>query len=1099
MSSKDLAKLSKAAKDAKEKAKKAEDALKNELKKLNAEITKKKASKKKIKLEAYETGKKVAFIKKLNDDFDDLEIDIKYKEKVQSDLEDNFNNGIYEFNGNELDHIYWKTQYDDDKELLIIRTLAKSYDLGKNLKNGKLTDKFMDKVNFDFEFTNMNEVTAYITFENITNIETEIVLINVIAGNFKIIPNKYRHMFTKLRDYFTSTALQALLAHALLDNIELTIYPFLMNKKGKVISYRNPENQQHRYIKTDKRSYKKIFGKIRLRDVTVEDVNIDNIEYNIKNNCVKSYFNLHYGKDNVIQYLKEDEPNTFEILDFAREVKLNVYTYDQNKVLMYKYNCESKYKDLHYFFHNNHMFVFKPDKTTQESMSYKKDLNLDEEYNKKIYVDTEQEYKKLYIDYSKKYSMINCGNLNFPIKNNCSIIFDPNYKKKREQLDTFKYNSDNVHTCIDAHITIKTNNRDKTGLRGYLNEDTLKSLDGFSKIRNFHTNIEDDIRYDMVSCYLSILFQYLIFPINTVNDYWEKYNNEDIEDYYIYFCSFNSYDKILHPIDDAMMGTCVKFLKEKGIIKKIKYVLKIVHTKNINKKLLPSKFKDQEKEEKHFDKEFLIYYIGWLMKMTSEEVKKSIVNDEEEVKGLLDYYKNSSAYIITKSKKINTNKDGIVDTNNNKFQFKYTSITNKFNNGMIINFMIKDLINLTLYKFNEKFMKDNPDSILNTIKTDALGYILKKKPIHNNYVDANEIGKFKIEKYTFDEKNIKIPLYNTKINISINKIDKKHKINKTKINTNLKKEYKKEDKEDKEDIKEFYEITESTYEPCEIIIEEKQQLNIYPSCMYLYFITHKKSFFLDARGGYGKSYLLDNHILPCLLEKEYIMTSVVVENCKQYKKCRTLQSLLNKKSNNELIRTFKKKKYLIIDEAVQITQMNLLQLEFIKNNTNCKFIMLSDMNQTIVDNYEGLPFINTYFTHKLMDFNMLKINKHKNIRYDDELNKIIDKVEELKDDLPKLRQYVIKTFKNNKESNDAINLCYTNNYRLNSDDDCKTVHIVQGKTLKDNYSIHEINKMPFDVIYTAVTRATTKDQITIIFDIHEYGRTESANKNTGGG
>lgn len=1024
-------------------------------------------------------SKKLAYLNCINSNFDSLEKDKelnreklqqlvnkryddpnKYKKETEAEFNARDEEDIeYIFNGSLEDEYNLDDYAGVDDGLYIVRGLATYYDIKKYLdKKGFLKKKFLDKIDFDFTFKNGKNHKAFINYNNVDNIETEIFLLNIVSGNFKIVPKSHEYLYKKIRDHINSEFMQAILANALLDNIHLTTYPFTINKAHtKILRYRNPLNKDHRLIKTDGRTYKKTFKQIRLREVTFQDVNIDNIEYNINDNCVKSYFRNNYGKNNVKEYLIEDEPNTIEILEFAKKVNIEVYVYNINKDLLYSHIPEeTEYKILHYFIHNNHMFVFNPHVKKQESMLYNPYININQLYDKKIYVEELSEFNKLLKQYKKDYSMINYNKMNFPVKNNCNIIFDPLYKEKRKVLDDFKYNSDNIYNCIDRYIGIKDNATDVGGLRGFLNEETLKSFIGFKKIRFYKTNLLDDIRFDMVHCYGAPFYSYRLFPVPSLNDYWEKYKNEEIVDYYIYYCTFKYYDIILHPVDDITYGECLKYLlKEGNIIESIKSVLKVSNTRKINQSILPNKLLDDKSEHNHIPKKFLIHYAGFLASLTSDRTTYSIVNDNDEAYELMNKYNTSSIY--SNETKLNNN------------IFKHTTITNKFYNGLLVNFMIKELTNLALYKLNKQFLNDNPAAILNSIHTDAIGYIIQEKPKYNEYIDSNIVGKFKVEKYSFDPKNIKFLYYDPNKKVEDNILDGVC--------------YIKDPLEDNGFVE--YNMRESDYESRKIINREVLKLNNYDSSEYKTLINNNNGFSLCANAGYGKSYLLKEDISPYLSLKKYthIICSTVSENCEQFDNCNTLQILLHMKTNEQLIDTFKDINYLIIDEAVQIKQEHLIKLEFIKNNTNCKFIMLCDFNQCVVENYDGIPFINTYFCHKLIDFNILTIKKHKNIRYDKELDIILDKVIELKNNLIKLRQYIKKVFNNISKkdaTNELTNLCYTNNYRKESKFDCSTVHKVQGKTLKDDFYIHEIDKMPFSVIYTAISRAIKKNQISII-------------------
>ena len=1038
------------------------------LKKLNEEVAKKKSTKKKSNKKKiigkhdidHPNYKEPTWLKHAKAYFNSLIIKKKDKEFLQELLEERLDK-----TKNDEYLIYDLTEYPEfDKDLFIVRSLAKLYDISKYIdKNtGKLNEKFMKKVDLDFYFKNGKNLTAEIAYNPNDNIETEIFLLNAVSGNYKIIPKKYNYLTTEIRDLTNSQFMQGVLASALLDNIDKTTRPFTLNKKGVVLKYQNPLNTQHRLINTTGRTYKQIFKKIRLKEVKFDDVNIDYIDYNISKNCVRSYFTTTYGKDNVKKYLKSDEPDTDEIFEFAKEINLNIDVYNQNRDLIDSYECkDSEYKKLSYFIHNTHMYVFNPeDEKKQEPILYNKDT-FEEDKDKKIYITDKKIYNKLLKEHKKKYSMLQYNSMSFPTKDNCTVVFDPLFKEKKDVLDDFKYNSDSIYNCIEKQLELK----------GYLNEETLESVRGYKIIRYYKTNFEDDVRFDMNSSYLYPLYRDRVFPVPSVNDYWEKYKESDkIVDHYFYKCTFKYYDKIIHPSNDMIYGEVLKFIiKKGGILKKIISVLKITNTISIGKEYLPNKILTEENEHKHFPKKFIIHYIGWLQSLTSESTKYSDIKNLDEAQALIDQYETSSAYTNVSS--YMKQKDEDYDIKDEDYDikednvlctFKHTIITNKFSNGLLAAYAIKSLINIRLYEFNEQFLIDNPKAILNSIHTDSLGYRLKEKikdkellyqklsfNMESEYINKNKIGKFKIEKFNFFS----------------NKDEFKESL------SNYEKMY--------------YEMYESNYEPREIKDREELKINYQDSSKYKEMIKNNKSFQLEAPAGFGKSYFVENYILKELEEEDYILTSTVIHNCQQFKNCVTLQSLLHMKNNEQLINQFKDKKYLIIDEAVQLTQYNMLQLEFIKSNTKCKFIMLSDFNQCIVDNYNGQAFIETYFCHKLMDFNVLNIKKHKNIRYDNELYEILTKVIILKDDILALRKFVIKSFKNKSKDKacellTTINLCYTNNYRKKEGFHCSTVHKMQGKTIKNKFQIHEINKMDFRLIYTAISRATTKDQITII-------------------
>ena len=71
------------------------------------------------------------------------------------------------------------------------------------------------------------------------------------------------------------------------------------------------------------------------------------------------------------------------------------------------------------------------------------------------------------------------------------------------------------------------------------------------------------------------------------------------------------------------------------------------------------------------------------------------------------------------------------------------------------------------------------------------------------------------------------------------------------------------------------------------------------------------------------------------------------------------------------------------------------------------------------------------------------------------------------------------------KDNNYVNISFTNDRRLlikNNNKICSTVHSVQGKTIEGNYSIHELRRMSHEVVYTAISRCRSIDNINIIPD-----------------
>ncbi len=205
-------------------------------------------------------------------------------------------------------------------------------------------------------------------------------------------------------------------------------------------------------------------------------------------------------------------------------------------------------------------------------------------------------------------------------------------------------------------------------------------------------------------------------------------------------------------------------------------------------------------------------------------------------------------YIGWLSKKVKITQqifDNIKDKEAEAFQYKYGNdcqiIDNKLiiaknliitKTGVLTNLLIKELVNISLYNFNKQFIKKNKNAYLNTIKTDSLGYIFldkaKKYKSINLIGKPGELGKFKIEKENFY--------------------------------------FIKETKDDYIDVDEIEHTQKNKYidEP---IITPIKETKIYSKSDIKKLIKKNKSFGLIDKGGLGKTYLINNTIIPYLKKK----------------------------------------------------------------------------------------------------------------------------------------------------------------------------------------------------------------------------------------
>ena len=77
----------------------------------------------------------------------------------------------------------------------------------------------------------------------------------------------------------------------------------------------------------------------------------------------------------------------------------------------------------------------------------------------------------------------------------------------------------------------------------------------------------------------------------------------------------------------------------------------------------------------------------------------------------------------------------------------------------------------------------------------------------------------------------------------------------------------------------------------------------------------------------------------------------------------------------------------------------------------------------------------------------------------------------------------IKSIDDIKNDKNKIKLSWTNDFKHNFENikEHKTVHKSQGYTINEPYSIYEIERMSKKVLYTALSRCTKPELITIYF------------------
>lgn len=254
-------------------------------------------------------------------------------------------------------------------------------------------------------------------------------------------------------------------------------------------------------------------------------------------------------------------------------------------------------------------------------------------------------------------------------------------------------------------------------------------------------------------------------------------------------------------------------------------------------------------------------------------------------------------------------------------------------------------------------------------------------------------------------------------------------------------------------------------------------------------LEDNQSFFINAKAGYGKSHTIQTVIMEYLnkMNKKYIMTSTTVESCKLYKECVTLQSLLSSKDTcrRNLLKTFQDIEYLIIDEC------SFLNIDLVNNiqhlkcyYPNLKIITAGDVNQCTY----GENIMITDIFYDLVDYNSYNMQWHDKARYDKDYDNFLTKLLVFKNGsecVNHIKTYFkdqVKNINDKDKDNNNIKIVYTHAFGEKlKDKKYITTHSAQGKTISEKHSVYQINQMPINVLYTALSRTSNQKNIDIYF------------------
>jgi hypothetical protein len=887
-----------------------------------------------------------------------------------------------------------------------IYDILNSVNISKMLgADGKLKQEYYNDIDGEFDYDNLpmkfgkvkmimkNPITEWIVGNILAGDETYINFNNAnISANFGKLVD-----FVKMQICFKSS----------FDEIYLEKVEFLTTKKiykrgrkekgrqaKKVIKITNPKT--NRIIKVDKETYKKIYGKIILKKVDFKFLSVfEQIDYKIIDNCASDLFTIYENTpisklEQILNRKIDKDISLDELIYIYCEMNMNVKVYDAIHNIYYDSN--TKNYDRIFKIYGDHIYLLSSDieknKCKKRLISKLEDI---EKYNNNVLIVSDIDLFDSIKRYIKeKCIMINYNDSSILYKTN-KIYFDPYYGIDKKILKDNKSHNRTVYNMINSRLN----------LTGHMNQETLNIFYSSNKIRFMRTDKINSILIDENKTYPSQLTKRdIYYSIPSINDYWKIYDGSKLVVCGWYYCTLKNYDNILGLNDNIYSYYAVEELKNDNRLKEIKYMFIPSNSHKLSN--------DDIEFLKNVEVDRIRAYIGWLLKTRSivQTCYDDLSNDTC-LEALQNYYGEEM-----------TMNDNIL---------KITKVNHKKKTGILSNLLIKELSNIDLYRMDKKMKELNKGILLNSIRTDSLGYYYDKKIKLPIEMFGDDWGLWKIE-------------------------DKKQKV-----------------LGNYESIK-----------PCIIPEANTTKINNFNENDINKLLEDNKSFLICGDYGTGKTYSIEHTIKPKLneLNKKCIVTSITKSNSKRINGV-TLASLLNGKSDYELIEQFSKYDYLIIDEAQQMTQDNLICFDILKSyGIKLKYIFIGDYQQSKNDAVK-INWDESTFIIKLCEYN--KVTMINNHRCD---NKIIELVEEVK------KQPIIKTSRyvfDNFQSSSDVKICNYHLYKLkatenklkNNDFTIQTITQNQGSTINENYMIHDIKFLPKDQLITALTRATKWEQIYI--------------------
>jgi hypothetical protein len=903
---------------------------------------------------------------------------------------------------------------DEDTPPEMIANMLDTIDTSKILdNNGKLKADQYKYIDGDFNFVNKPEredgVKPATVTMNMNNALTEWVIGNILLGTKGIIRSNHPVLarFKELKYFVKQNLFVTQLCEVYLKSIKYIntkrIYKRGKREKGrqtkKVIKIINPETK--REIQVDKQKFKKLYGKIILKYVDYKCLSTYNqIKYDIDENCaidlLTKYENI--PREEIEKILNRKIDNDIEIdelIEIYKNQSVGIKIYDMVHTLQYDTGNDRIFK-----IYGDHIYLLESDE--QNETRRKRVINcvndIDKYKHNKLIVTSNELFDEIKDKIRKEYTMIEYNEMCIPYKTN-SIVYNPYYEIDNKILEANQSNAKSVYNMINNRI----------GLTGVMNMETYKIFysRNCSKIRFKTSKLLNGVLFDMNGAYPSqLLKEDIYYPIPSINDYWQKYDGTMLK-HGIYECSIikDETDELLAPNEERGIYTYYE-------VEELKKYERLVAIHNMFIATESKKLNDHLEWLKTIPKDRLTAFIGWLLKSKSIKTLKfdKINGHMADLKALQYYY----GYELSKYKKT-----------------PYISITKSYTKkctGVLASLIIKSLVNIELFRMDKIIKESNKGILLNTIRTDSLGY----------FYDGKDITK--------PEEKLKKGFGYWKEEIKVQKV-----------------------------LRDYTTIRE-----CKNPIINVNSVNDYKVEDIKSLLDDSKSFLIYGNAGNGKTYTMKNNIVPILNEnnKKYIIASITKDNTKRIEGL-TLASLFNMKSDYELSNNFKDIDYLIIDEAQLMTQEYLFNLDILRNNNKIKFILIGDTTQTSSNGVND-DWISSLFVMDICEYN--KIEMLKSYRCDEKINKLIEDIK--KQPTYKIPKFVTTNFQTTNDIHECkVHLCRfaktQNEITKISGMKCETIIKNMGSTINEKYMIHDIKNLPEGQVITALTRAKRWDDIYI--------------------